>query len=93
MGSERCSPEKWIDDDCSNKNKLICCQPTLFEAVQDSSAPDWILNAPTSHCLVPDYKVPKRQEDSVEAAMRCLGDVCSDSKRFKMFLHPVCDER
>lgn len=43
MGSEWGSPIERIYDDRSNENILVCCQPMLFEAIQDSTAPNPML--------------------------------------------------
>ena len=60
---KRSGLEKWVDDDCGNKDALVCCQPTLFEALQDSGAPNCVIQA--SHYSITSKKGPKDQENGV----------------------------
>ena len=79
------SPKKRVYNDCGNEYILVCCQPTLFKAIQDSSLCICVFWA--SHCSIACNERPKGQEDSVQAAMCCLGDVRRDSEQFKMSFH------
>ena len=69
-----------------DENVLICGQPMLLKACQDSRAPNRILW--TSHCSIPCIKKAEGYQDGVKPAMGCLRDVCRNRKWLKVSFHP-----